>query len=103
MKESKKARRKRDKAARKLALDRDRLAALEVGGSAERPLVVESSALVEIRARAAGCHQCGGATTLDRHAVTVVDGEPLRDVTLTCKTCHATRRLWFRIQPSLPS
>jgi len=96
-------RRKREKAARKLALDKDRLAALEPGGSAERPITVESAAIVEERARSIGCHQCGGPVGIEDHQVEKHDEELLRVLDLKCKQCHARRRLWMRIRPVLPS
>ncbi len=96
-------RRKREKAARKLALDKNRLAALEPGGCADRPLTVESAAIVEQRARSPGCHQCEGPLVVEDHSVVNHEAQLLRAVDLQCRRCHTRRRLWIRVQPVLPS
>ena len=96
-------RNKREKAARKLVRDRDRLAALEPGGTNDRPLTVESAAVVEARARALKCHQCDGELAVEDHRVEQYQGELLRAVDLRCKRCHSRRLVWVRVQPALPN
>lgn len=93
-------RRRRDRAARRLARDREQLAALLPGGSAERPLEVDSPAVIELRALAQRCPRCSGTYALDDHQSAAVG---LRVVSLTCRTCRAPRQIWFRLGSSAPN
>jgi hypothetical protein len=93
-------RRGRERAARKLVRDRERLAALQPGASAERPIEVDSPAVIEIRALATPCPQCGGGFALDDHQSPEAG---VRVVSVTCKLCHVSRQIWFRLGSSLPS
>jgi hypothetical protein len=81
----------------KLALARRKLLALEAGGSPSRPLEVPSAAVIERRAESVPCPDCEGALRVPAHAALRHDGELLRDVTLTCRSCGATSQLFFRI------
>jgi hypothetical protein len=94
-------RREHERALRKLVRDRETLASLEPGGSAERPIDVPTSSVIEVRARATPGPQCAGELGLDDHAVATHDGELLRALAMTCRRCHARRTLWFRIVPPL--
>lgn len=96
-------RREAGRAAQKLARDRERLARLEPGGSAERPVEVESASQIEPHAMATSCLRCDGANRLVEHAAATVDGERLRLVRLACARCGARRDVWFRIAATLPS
>lgn len=92
-----KARREAERDAEKLARDRVRLAALEVGGSPARPEEIGSAALVEPIARALRCLVCDGELALEEHAAEA----GLRVAQLQCRRCGARRSRWFRIaQPS---
>ena len=51
-------RRERERALDKLARDREKLARLELGGSAERPIELESASQVEPHARSLRCTRC---------------------------------------------
>jgi hypothetical protein len=62
---SKKSR--RENATRRLVRDREQLAALSPGGSADRPIAVASAAVVEVRARATPCPQCAGELRVREH------------------------------------
>jgi hypothetical protein len=93
-------RRERERAARRLVHDRERLYALEPGGSPERPLVVDSPAVIPVRARSLPCPQCGGTLALDEETAERVDGRPLRCAHLTCQLCGTKRRLWFALASS---
>jgi hypothetical protein len=93
------ARRKDERAARQLVRDRERLASLERGGSAERALEVPSAAVIELRARATPCVQCAGEYAIEDHQAE----HGLRVVAVRCKRCHVARRMWFRIVPAGPS
>jgi hypothetical protein len=79
--------------ARRLVRDRERLAALERGGAPDHPIEVPSSSVIEVRARATPCPQCGGELAVDDHA----SEAGVRVVAVTCRRCHVARRLWFRI------
>ncbi len=94
------ARRQAERAARDLVRDRERLAALEPGGSAERPIEVAASSVIEPRARGLPCPQCGGAYRLDDHQA---PSSSLRLVSVTCQRCGTPRRLWFRLGSTQPS
>jgi mono/diheme cytochrome c family protein len=94
------ARRARERAARKLVRDRERLVRLSPGGSPDRPIAVGSPAVVEAQARSLPCVQCEGRYQVLDHQAPEAG---LRAVDVRCAQCHATRRLWFRISPALPN
>lgn len=91
------------RAAVKLADGRDCLARLERGGAPERPIEVESSSQIEPQALTMACSRCGGAARLDEHAAQTVEGARLRVARMACPRCGASRSIWFRIAPKLPS
>ena len=93
-------RRKAEREARALVRDRERLAALSPGGSAERPIVVPSSAVIEIRVRAMPCVQCEGHYRIRDHRSA---GAGVRDVSVVCERCHVARVLWFKIVSDEPN
>ena len=74
--------------------DRERLFLLEAGGSRPHPIDVTSAAVIEIRARATPCPQCGGSLRLEDHAA---ESASLRRVELRCTQCGAPRRIFFRV------
>jgi hypothetical protein len=94
------ARRAQQRAARQLVRDREKLAGLVAGGSAERPIDVGSAAVVEVKARALPCIQCGGELELRADRATSTPRGVLRELALTCRRCHASRAAWFLIAPS---
>jgi hypothetical protein len=96
-------RRERERAARKLVRARERLAGLEVGGSPARPFEVPSSSVIDVRARAQPCPQCGGRLRLDEQTAEKIDGVSLRATHLVCQLCGTPRVFWFRITSPLPS
>jgi hypothetical protein len=87
-------RRTRERQARKLVRDRERLAALEVGGARERPFEVASASVIAVRARAQPCPHCGGTLHLDEETA---ESAVLRATRMTCQRCHAPRTFYFRI------
>jgi hypothetical protein len=89
--------------ARDLVKDREKLARLAPGGEPARPLVVESPAVIELRATGEPCIQCEGAVALVSHDADTVDGELLRVVTVRCRTCGTPRTLWFRVELARPN
>ncbi len=89
--------------ARMLASDREKLAALEPGGTAERPIDVVSSPVIDIRAKAMPCLRCQGEVNLEEQTAEMVDGKSLRLAHLTCVRCGSKRKVWFRITSPLPN
>ena len=77
--------------------DLDRLARLQPGGAPERPLVIESPALVEVVAGAVPCPLCGGTLRLDEHTAETVEGVRLRVAYLACTLCGTKRQRYFRL------
>jgi predicted Zn finger-like uncharacterized protein len=94
------ARRARERAARQLVRDKEKLAALVAGGSQARPLDVTSAAVIEIRVRALRCPQCDGAYAIVDHRSA---GQGLRPVDVRCRVCGIARTLWFRIVSNEPN
>ena len=103
MKRSRTERRERERAAQKLARDREKLARLEAGGASDRPIELASASQVEVHARSLGCARCGGETRVVAHEAHVVREQRLRLVRLVCARCGASREAWFRITEALPS
>ena len=93
------ARRSDERAARKLVRDKQALAALEPGGSRERPIEVVSSAVIEPRAGSLPCPLCAGTLRVEEH---LAPSAALRQVKVRCVRCGVARDLWFRLQPVLP-
>lgn len=89
------ARRARERELRTDVRAREKLAAALPGGAPSRPIDVTTTAVIETRALALGCHQCDGALALTDHAADPTTG--LRRVTVTCRRCHTPRTLWFRL------
>lgn len=85
------------RAARKLIADRERLAALEPGGSPSRPLEVSSASVVESRAVDLGCLHCEGRPRVGAQDALKVDERVLRRVHLACPRCGSERQVWVRI------
>lgn len=79
---------------RQLVRERERLAALEIGGSKERPIPVGSASVVEARARRLACPQCAGEYRVVEHRAA---GPAIRQVLVTCRQCAVSRSLWFRL------
>ena len=94
------ARRAEERAARRLVRDREKLAALSRGGSAEHPIEVPSSAVVETRVNNSTCPQCEGTYRIVEHTS---PSSGLRRVDVRCQQCGAPRALWFRLVSDDPS
>ncbi len=92
-------RRERERAQRKLARDRQRLAELSPGGTPERPITVPSSSVIPVRARSLRCPLCDGEYTLGDETATA----DRRAVQVTCRRCGVGRRIWFALGSPLPS
>jgi hypothetical protein len=85
---------------RHLVRDRERLAALEPGGSPEHPIELVSAAVVEIRARALSCPQCEGTYRIHDHRA---PSSGLRAVDVSCRLCGTPRTLYFRLTSRDPN
>lgn len=83
-------RRQTERDRKKLGDAREKLALVSEGGSPERPLVVESAAIVEARAMSLGCARCGSETRIVEHDALW----GLRRVRTACKVCRAAREVW---------
>jgi hypothetical protein len=90
-------RRARARAAEKLGLQRERLAALEPGGGPDCPIDVPSASVVEVHAQAMPCLRCGASTRVDAHSAETVEARRLRIVRLACPQCGAARMVHYRI------
>ena len=86
--------------ARKLVRDREKLAALSTGGAREHPIVVTSSAVIEVRVNGSSCPQCNGQYRILDHAA---PGAGLRELSVRCQLCGTARTLWFRIASDEPN
>ena len=93
-------RRARERAARELVRDREKLANLSPGGAPERAIEVESAAVIEGRVRSMPCAQCEGVYRVVEHRA---EGAGLRAVDARCERCAAPRTVWFRIVRRSPS
>ncbi len=91
------------RAARNAVKQTERWAALMPGGAADHPIEVTSGSVVEVRARAALCHQCQGELELRGDSAVATPRGVLREVDMVCRRCHAAKRLWFRVVSGLPS
>ena len=81
--------------------DLDRLAAVEQGGSPERPIAIDSPALVDVRAVAKPCVLCEGPLRLEEHAAEEIDGVRLRVASVACTQCGTQRSIYFRLEGAM--
>ncbi len=96
-------RRVRERAARQLVRDRQKLASLVPGGAPDRPIGVVSTSVIPVRARATPCPLCDGALRLDDETADSRTGTLLHAAHVTCVSCGVGRVLWFRVSSPLPS
>jgi hypothetical protein len=97
------ARREQERALRKTVRQVQRLAGELPGGAPERAIEVASASVVELKARATPCLQCGGDLELRHDRASAAARGVLRELELACRRCHAPRTLWFRVAPSGPN
>jgi hypothetical protein len=90
-------RREAEREEAKLVAARERLFELEPGGSAARPLFVQSPAVIDVHSDSVPCPRCGGRHVLEEHLALVVSGVRLRQAQLCCRQCGTRRALWFRL------
>jgi hypothetical protein len=87
--------------AEKLAKVRARLAALEPGGSPDRPREIPTASLVEVEAASTRCLRCGGPVRVEEHTVVRHEQGLLRAADVSCTLCGRHRRLYYRLhEPS---
>src|SRR5262245_17724703 len=72
-------RREAERAQEKLASQREKLFALEAGGSAGHPREVVSASLVEPESRSLRCPRCEGELHVLEHLAVTLDGTRLRE------------------------
>jgi predicted RNA-binding Zn-ribbon protein involved in translation (DUF1610 family) len=103
-------RREAEREAAKLARSRMKLAALEPGGAADRPIEVTSASIIEPHASSMPCPACGAqGQRVDEHVAVTLAGEGteparrLRVVHVNCPRCGMRREVFFRIGTVLPS
>jgi hypothetical protein len=90
--------REQQRVLRKTVRQLERLAGELPGGAPERPIDVASASMVDTKARVLPCIQCA-ATEMelrDDRATSTSRGV-LRETTMICRRCHATRVAWFRV------
>ena len=91
-----------ERAAEKLAVQREKLSRIEPGGTPDHPIDVSTAAVVEPHARSLPCPRCGdGQARVDEHTAEEIDSQRRRVVRTTCPRCGARRATYFRIvQPN---
>ena len=97
-KRSRTVRRETERAAEKLATQREKLSRLAPGGAAEHPIDVTTAAVIEPQARSIPCARCGTQPTrVHDHEAREIAGRRLRIVRAVCPQCGAERPIYFRI------
>lgn len=96
-------RRERERAAKQIFADRKKLATLVTGGAPERPFVVETSSVIDGRARSLPCPLCESELQWQEQTAERVNGEILRATHMICTRCHAPHTFWFRIVAPTPN
>ena len=91
--------RERARELRKQVRRTEQLAGQLPGASSDKPIDVASASVVEQKARATSCIQCGGDLEVRGDRATSTARGVLRVMALVCRRCHAPRTLWFRIAP----
>jgi hypothetical protein len=81
----------------KLADSRRKLMQLERGGAPDRPIEVDSAAVVEPRAESFPCPYCEGALRCEEHTAGQRAARLVREVSLVCRTCGEPVKLYFRV------
>jgi hypothetical protein len=93
--------RMRQRALRKLARDREKLAALAPGGAADRPIEVSTPSVIDGRARSTPCPLCEGELELLEVAAVTTSAGRRREARVRCRQCHVGRSIWFAIGPTV--
>lgn len=96
-------RRSTERESDKLARDREKLASLEEGGSAERPIEVVTAAVIEGYASSMPCARCTQSVRVVEHTAETAGGVRVRVVRVKCGACGSSRSVYFRIVSALPN
>lgn len=91
-------RRIRERDARALVRDREKLAKLVAGGAPDHPIEVPTAAVIE--GRVGACPQCDGEYRVTEHRS---EGAGKRAVDVACRICGTKRTLWFQIVVDEPN
>jgi hypothetical protein len=94
------AQRQANRVSEKLVIARARLRVLEPGGVVDRPMVVESASLVELKANDERCERCGSAMRAEEHRAVLHERESVREVDVRCVQCGRQRTVYYRITPN---
>ncbi len=86
---------------RKQVRERVRLASLEPGGSAGRPIDLSSASLVEVTAKSLPCVACGSHVLIQDHEAEMTADGPRRVVTVKCFQCGTPRTMYFYVAAQL--
>jgi len=81
--------------------DLDRLARLAPGGAPDRPIDVDTPAVVDVMAEARRCPLCEGTLQLREHTAETIGGERLRVAHVQCTSCGIARAIYFRLTGAL--
>lgn len=68
------------------------------GAEPDNPVSISSPAVVEPKAKALVCVQCGNEHRLLEHAAITVSGQRLRKATAECVGCGRRRELYLRLE-----
>jgi len=85
------------RAGEKLVRQKEKLFLLEDGGTPERPILVASPVVVELKAAALACPRCGATVRMEEHRAPTVGGVRLREAVVRCPRCGAERSVWFQL------
>lgn len=96
-------RRAQARAHAELVHDLERLAQLAPGGSPERPSIVDSAAVVDVRAVADPCPLCSGPLRLEEHAAVTFGSAHLRAARVLCTQCGTPRTFYFSLRETRPN
>lgn len=97
---ARRARREKERALRKEVRRVEELAGRLPGATPELPIDVAAASVVEVKARATRCPQCGGELQLTGDRAETTPRGVLREIALACRICRAPRTMWFRIAPA---
>ena len=97
------ARREQDRTLRRDVQRREQIATALPGGAPEHPIDVAAASVIEVKARATPCPQCGGELQPTGDRAHPTPRGLLREIAVACRLCHAPRSLWFRVAPAGPN
>lgn len=82
---------------------RERLFALEPGGTPENAIEVQSPSVIEVHATRHECPRCAGRLLVLEQAAVTREGQRLREARLVCRDCGVPRSMWFRLVSPSPN